>query len=59
MSKPNKTVLTARRKMGGFPWKPRKPDDFMNWLGEKALAGVSYASLEEARAAYEKSLKKR
>lgn len=55
MANPNRTVLNARRKIGGFPNKPPKPlDDFMQWVGEKALNGIIFTSLEEAQSEFEK-----
>lgn len=55
---PNKTVAAARRRMGGFPARPPKPaDDFMQWVFDKAIAGHSFKSEDEARKAFEKENK--
>ena len=54
MANPNKTAAAARRKMGGFPQRPPRPhSDFMVWVFAQAIAGRSFKSEAEARAAFD------
>lgn len=56
MANPNKTVLNARRKMGGFPPKPAKPlDDFTQWVCDQARSGAMFNTIEEAKKAFNES----
>jgi hypothetical protein len=56
MANPNKTVLNARRKIGGFPTRDPKPvDEFTEWLCAQARSGASFSTLEDAKQEFDKS----
>jgi hypothetical protein len=60
MANPNETVARARKAMGGFPQRERRPvSAFVEWVSVQARAGRRFATIDAALAAYENETKER